>query len=516
VSFFSKLPGRVGAVFSGIAHILWAPFKTAYNAFAGFVSGIGDVIDKIAEFVHLPQPGWHLNPWTDPVEANASSDGTGSFAPIQFAKGGRVDRPTKAIIGEAGHTEYVLTTDPSQKPGTMALLGQFMGELAGKKPKAMGGPGLGDIPGVDNIAGAIGDAWSFGTGAIGSALGAGGDILGAIKSVPGQLFDMARGAAAAAFKRGVDMIIKLLPEHPEFLRGLGRRLRDDVGGWVGGEAYDKGQLQSFDLMKIFSDSAVMPTQSWGRTGSALSLYGDQFHHGVDIARVGGGGMPLHGPGGEASVTATGELGGYGNRLNFRAKDKQGAIIDFLLGHLADPAHVKVGDRISAQDIIGMMGTTGNSTGIHTHVQAWGDGGAEVNPQKFFPNFDWFWGSDLASKLPGMAKGGFVKPNSMLVDAFGHPYAQVGENGPEVVSPLDFLKNNLSDLAGQIAGRLSNTRLPAGGEGARGDTYTFSVGDIHANTAADAQAIADKLESTWESWLDKLPAHSQPVLSGRNR
>lgn len=57
--------------------------------------------------------------------------------------------------------------------------------------------------------------------------------------------------------------------------------------------------------------------------------------------------------------------GYGNYIIIKDNESDYA---FLFGHMRDPALVDIGDTIGIGEQFGVEGTTGNSTGIHTHVE----------------------------------------------------------------------------------------------------------------------------------------------------
>lgn len=85
-----------------------------------------------------------------------------------------------------------------------------------------------------------------------------------------------------------------------------------------------------------------------------------YHQGIDIAAPQGAGYRLPFPG---TVTFAGQRGGYGNAQ----------VVDFgqgltaMMGHLSGFKKRK-GDKITPQDIVGLIGSTGVSTGPHGHLE----------------------------------------------------------------------------------------------------------------------------------------------------
>lgn len=84
-----------------------------------------------------------------------------------------------------------------------------------------------------------------------------------------------------------------------------------------------------------------------------------FHHGVDIAGQTPGSKPDIRNVTAGRVVWTGKAGGYGNTVVVQNPD--GYIVQY--GHL-DSISVKAGDNVSAGQKIGVMGATGNVTGVH--------------------------------------------------------------------------------------------------------------------------------------------------------
>lgn len=86
----------------------------------------------------------------------------------------------------------------------------------------------------------------------------------------------------------------------------------------------------------------------------------KMHQGIDIA---GGGIISSAESGRVSFV--GNRGGYGYTIIIDHEDGWRS----LYAHLADQsARVNVGEKVKRNQPIGVMGTTGNSTGVHLHFE----------------------------------------------------------------------------------------------------------------------------------------------------
>src|SRR5262249_22115648 len=85
-----------------------------------------------------------------------------------------------------------------------------------------------------------------------------------------------------------------------------------------------------------------------------------FHPGIDISAVQG--TPIHAAA-AATVISAGDEGGYGNAVILDHGDS----VATLYGHMVSVA-VKAGQHVEEGDVIGYVGSTGNSTGPHLHFE----------------------------------------------------------------------------------------------------------------------------------------------------
>lgn len=98
------------------------------------------------------------------------------------------------------------------------------------------------------------------------------------------------------------------------------------------------------------------------------------HTGLDIARPIGSDIKVAGDG---VVTFTAYSGSYGKLV----KVDHGNGVETWYGHCSK-IYAKVGQQVSAGDVIAAVGTTGNSTGPHLHFEI-RINNTPVNPQKYF-------------------------------------------------------------------------------------------------------------------------------------
>ncbi len=122
---------------------------------------------------------------------------------------------------------------------------------------------------------------------------------------------------------------------------------------------------------------------WPTQGTITSEYGyricpfhgQEFHNGLDIARYPAG-TPVYAI--AAGVVGTASWsGGYGNCVTI----SHGGSMMSLYGHLQSIA-VSSGQSVSKGQLIGYMGSTGNSTGPHLHFTVYKNG-VTINPHSLY-------------------------------------------------------------------------------------------------------------------------------------
>ncbi|MEG2285388.1 MAG: tape measure protein [Eubacterium sp.] len=105
--------------------------------------------------------------------------------------------------------------------------------------------------------------------------------------------------------------------------------------------------------------------------------GSSNHMGVDIGANSGAPIYAAMPG---TVSTAGWYGGYGNAVVI----DHGGGIQTLYGHMSEIA-ASIGQQVIPGQVIGLVGSTGNSTGPHLHFSVLKDG-EMLDPMSFFPGF----------------------------------------------------------------------------------------------------------------------------------
>lgn len=105
------------------------------------------------------------------------------------------------------------------------------------------------------------------------------------------------------------------------------------------------------------------------------------HKGIDLAA--NGGTPIYAAASGQVQAAGWNSSGYGNRVViYHGKMSDGKTYSTLYAHMRSVA-VSAGSYVSQGQLIGYVGSTGNSTGNHLHLEVW-QGTTAVNPRNYVP------------------------------------------------------------------------------------------------------------------------------------
>ena len=135
------------------------------------------------------------------------------------------------------------------------------------------------------------------------------------------------------------------------------------------------QVEQGTVFRARLPTAVLPVTGYRLTGrfGDVSSYWSSVHTGLDFAAAYG--SPIRSVA-RGVVVDTAYDGAFGNKTVVRLAD--GTEVWYC--HQSEQV-VQVGDRVSPGDLIGYLGTTGNTTGPHLHLEWHPHGGAPVDPYR---------------------------------------------------------------------------------------------------------------------------------------
>lgn len=171
---------------------------------------------------------------------------------------------------------------------------------------------------------------------------------------------------------------------------IGGRLTSKVSLWA---VANKADLKTLKPAKTTKYEAAATTQ-WikpvqGRLTDSYGwrihpIYGDRrFHEGIDIGTTRSG-IPIYAPA-NGVVTFAGTKGGYGRYVELDNGSLNGVKVTSGYGHMSR-TNVRFGQTVTrGKDILGWVGSTGQSTGPHLHFEV-RENGKTVNPIKYVGNY----------------------------------------------------------------------------------------------------------------------------------
>lgn len=130
-----------------------------------------------------------------------------------------------------------------------------------------------------------------------------------------------------------------------------------------------------------------PNSVWTQSSGYGSRWGT-FHAGLDFAAPHD--TPIYAIADgfiiQGSERAPGSVSGFGNWIWQDSQENLG--VDIIYGHMEHrDIYVKKGDQVKAGQLIGRVGSEGQSTGPHVHVEVWESpgrlGGKHTNPETWF-------------------------------------------------------------------------------------------------------------------------------------
>lgn len=176
-------------------------------------------------------------------------------------------------------------------------------------------------------------------------------------------------------------------------------------GWKKMDAVPEGGIVAVPSQKPVREFRL--TSPFGVRGNPFGGHGGEMHPGMDLAAPSG--TPVYATAAGIVDRAERTYGGYGNLIEI----EHGKGLETRYGHLSQIL-VHDGQRVHRGDLIGLVGSTGRSTGPHLHYEVRIDGRA-VNPAPFLQTADYMVALEHrdvpASGKQAVAMGGPEDPDA---------------------------------------------------------------------------------------------------------
>lgn len=182
------------------------------------------------------------------------------------------------------------------------------------------------------------------------------------------IYSLAKKYSLASAQPIVDWPYNSFVDDEKFTLAAGQSLV--IPGGVPPEENIHPVIQTTPAVSLFARGTG--ALSWPTNG-AITQYFSWYHNGVDIANTTGTAVAAADSGRVILAMHGGWNGGWGSYI----KIDHGNGLESLYAHLSE-VFVNVGDNVGRGGLIGRMGSTGRSTGSHTHFTVYSNGVA-INP-----------------------------------------------------------------------------------------------------------------------------------------
>lgn len=354
---FDKITSWSEGLGGRIAKGLRGGIKAVKSAAAGIANGMVSVVGKAVNGV-IKGINWTLSKvgagdnklkgWTVPTYAKGTDGHPGGPALVNDGYGSNYQEAYQLPTGEKGLFPKQRNMLVNLPKGSKVLSGPKTSEMYGNVPRYAKGIGDWMKEKWDGAKEMAGDIWSY-------------------AKDPSKLVDIAISKyvnltkaiepTLSIAKGGVGTIAK---EATNYVKGFFDRADGGGEGYTGGVNFN----------------GLVKTDHFGwRTHPITGAR--NFHKGVDYAGGMGMGHPINAQT-DGKVTFAGwNNGGYGNAVQMR-----NGIFDFMYAHLSKIL-VSRGDNIKKGQRLGLMGSTGMSTGPHIHYEVYKNG-QPIDPEISIP------------------------------------------------------------------------------------------------------------------------------------
>jgi hypothetical protein len=151
------------------------------------------------------------------------------------------------------------------------------------------------------------------------------------------------------------------------------------------------------------------TSAFGMRTHPVTGAPSTFHYGLDLV----GWSDILAPA-TGTVTFAGYNGGAGNEVRIRADGPNAFVKGTVFRLLHNRSlNVRTGQRVTQGQKVAVMGTTGSSTGVHSHLETRPNGGAAIDPISYYRRALAGWSSG-GSTTPTPPTEAFIMATEVLV------------------------------------------------------------------------------------------------------
>ena len=174
---------------------------------------------------------------------------------------------------------------------------------------------------------------------------------------------------------------KLEKDNAAYLAAIDK-LEDEIQAALSAASGSSGGSSGGSNPVFTSGTFTWPVPGYYNISSPYGYRWGRLHGGIDIASAGIEGKPIVAAAAGVVIAAGYNSGGYGNWVMINHGTSGGNQFATVYGHMKYSPSVRNGQKVSAGQTIGYVGSTGRSTGNHLHFEIRVNG-SRVNPLGYF-------------------------------------------------------------------------------------------------------------------------------------
>ena len=186
-------------------------------------------------------------------------------------------------------------------------------------------------------------------------------------------------AALDSKKAAVNSIIYELSQDKKKLEADNKKLENEINRLAA--EINEGMQTNGNQSVVFNGVFGWPVPGHYYVSSEYGQRWGRLHKGLDIAAGGIYGKPIVASAAGKVLVAGWSTGGYGYYVTINHGYLKGNYYTTLYAHMKQRPSVVAGQTVKKGQVIGYVGSTGDSTGPHCHFEIW-ENGSPKNPRKY--------------------------------------------------------------------------------------------------------------------------------------